>query len=1178
MPVTIGGAVESHGNTAIVRTSDGALHVAWAYQDGVNFKLAYAKSIDNGVTWTNGEGGGSGTWYEVTNVGTGNRVTTVDISRDSNNTVFVAWNNMNHNTSASQIMLRRKTVVGGWQAEQTLQATWGFYSTNILLIDTRDNVNLMVAGSGGSVHYHSIDNGVNFTTQSLGTLQISGADLDSNNNIYIYSGASGNRAYVYKGTINLGSPDTWSWALDIEIDHNYPDDIICDKTTGHIYIFGRISGGLQQNIYNGSTWSGWVTVITGLTATTQNGFAFTQCDNGLRILIDLDSSNTAEHWVYDRVAWSHAYNLGYTCNGAHIERNTMGKTWAGFAFSGSCKFDTISLVAKYNSILSDTKIKAVQTQTINSNAKVVNRVQHNIISDMEIYNTIHHIYSDMKIKNTYISLVYSDMKIIGKPVQSILSNMKVKVLANISTLLSDMKIRKIAAQQNLLSDTYIWGTKDFIGRINARVETEKDFYNQFIIGQSVPVNPTGLAYVDLKTGEAVKLTWTNSTANYGWNIYKNVGGSYIKQNDTIVQEGDYIAGGLTASVAYTFKVVGVDGLGTESAGVTIVATPTYDIVHYLNPTYKIYLDGIQQTDAILQTVTLCYGSEFSQTDFYILKSPATVGLPDVTGQVVTVYINNRLVFTGYLIRKQDVYSSSALRVQYTAINKLWDYAKGTVGQNYNEGDNEQYSGISVATILYLSGCPYSLPGILYGEQDVADLSKLDLMESMIRYAGNYKIYTSPTGVTSYYKVGYPISRRTYEIGKHILDSQEYKDITDKVSYVNVLSNPLQITTYKYYYAGSSPLWTRNADGSKYMNLSWGSIHQDTNGNLYMEFTLEANKISNVQVFAHINEKPVASSFLTDIEVVPGHCKPNPGGTSGGAAVPVDFTLPSFSIEESPVDTEGFLTGWPGGGSEGRYAVSTFSEYSKLWKSVGSQIEYLNEDKVRVRLNPVPVTYEADVRSYTATFKRYDEAGTEIQSEDTDIFIWNEPVEFLASIAVVYTYQGGRISSLVSGTPGGSVRTYHEGITPFRIDVPEYIPYQYDIASNVSPVTTYIANKAIAEYSRLSQSENRGSITIIGDETLDLRTEVNGKDIVRITHEFNDDGFMTKIDLTKESFYGGEAVLRQQKQRQVTKRLIDHTEWVQSLKYDQNKLKQIIGLLKPPAEATDPKSGASHFTD
>ena len=67
-PVTINSTTIDHESSktfgrAIARDLAGNLHAVWSRVGGAG--IFYAKSIDEGVTWIDGEGGGSGTSFQV---------------------------------------------------------------------------------------------------------------------------------------------------------------------------------------------------------------------------------------------------------------------------------------------------------------------------------------------------------------------------------------------------------------------------------------------------------------------------------------------------------------------------------------------------------------------------------------------------------------------------------------------------------------------------------------------------------------------------------------------------------------------------------------------------------------------------------------------------------------------------------------------------------------------------------------------------------------------------------------------------------------------------------------------------------------------------------------------------------------------------------------------------------
>ena len=109
--------------------------------------------------------------------------------------------------------------------------------------------------------------------------------------------------------------------------------------------------------------------------------------------------------------------------------------------------------------------------------------------------------------------------------------------------------------------------------------------------------------------------------------------------------------------------------------------------------------------------------------------------------------------------------------------------------------------------------------------------------------------------------------------------------------------------------------------------------------------------------------------------------------------------------------------------------------------------------------------------------------------------------------VLYTYKGKRYSYTVgSGSPN---RYIVQGITPiFNEEDEEYgLP-----GDNLDEVMETLIDAANTEFHKSDLPLKEGSLQILGDETLDLRTMVNGLDIVRIQHSFND-GFRTTLELS-----------------------------------------------------------------
>ena len=806
---------------------------------------------------------------------------------------------------------------------------------------------------------------------------------------------------------------------------------------------------------------------------------------------------------------------------------------------------------------SDALIRHIIAEILLSDAKIIIKQQDNITSDAYINSTIHEILSDSVISQEYEEFITSDAKIIYKNQANIDVDATVKRVAEQKNIASNGNIRK-RILQTIDSNTVIQAHVDFYARVRAENTDEVDFNTQLKVFYAVPSSITNLTATDPGTGESIALDWDDDT-NYGYNVYKDVGAVWVLQNEVIITDSDYVVGSLTDGVTYTFEVRGVNAAGTESVGVAISGiaapsdtTPNYDITHYKKPDFEINISGVPQTDAILETVELIYGPDFSTAKFFIPKRPDLPGLPEALSQTVTIYINGRLVLTGYLNKRENSINSDDYRATYTVVSTLWNLTKYTAG--------------------FHAARPSSIPRDSWDPDSVACMSQLDYMMYKISYMGNYKIYTSPSGSTSYYRIGAPVSKRNYEVGKHIINMNTTKDINEQLKTMTIYGSELSITkTIRY--SGPFPEIVEVYRGRRTAMGTKAHVFRGLDGSWSMKFRIYANNISDVKAFALINEPARASSFVSGLEVLPSDCKL--GGFAGG------FDLPNFSLDGSDTDDKGFLKYWPYGGTESRVPVRSVVSYPRQWKNVSASINYIKRYTGEVygadiTITPCPVAWQYSLESYTAYYKKLDENDKVIEETPLAIKLMGIPFQFIPDIEIAYTYKGQRLSATASSGAGAS-RCSMEGIDAYTSDIPSYLPYSITPKSNVSSVMSYLVSKASALRSKLGISEYNGTMTVLGDETLDLRTQVNGMEVSKITHEFtSSDGYLTHIDLTKERWYRGEVVYYERKAKEVDTKAAANQSFSRILYYDQDKIEHIVGYSKSEEKPDDPKGSKATY--
>ena len=525
-------------------------------------------------------------------------------------------------------------------------------------------------------------------------------------------------------------------------------------------------------------------------------------------------------------------------------------------------------------ILSDARIQATTTQTILSDARIQVTTTQTILSDAMITtSTQQTILSDARIQDTTTQTILSDARIQATTTQTILSDARIQATTT-QTILSDARVA-VTVTQTILSDAKIKSYVDFECRFRSqKIGAIKDFDPQFIIVQPTAIVPTNLVGTDLEVGDAVYLSW-DDVGNYGYNVYKKVGMSWVKQNTEIVTITNYTVGGLTTNVSYDFMVRGTNGADIESANSNeVTVTPT--IVFNRTAIYKVYINNVWREDAILHNIELVYGPTFSTCTFELLK-PVSSG-PDVEDEI-KVTINDRQVFLGTLVTIDDTLEAQNQQITYTAVNKLWEYSWKTCLRDYNDSDDQEagifFTTRGITTNLSIPSAPVD---IYPGSVSVTDSTKLDAMVTVLGYCGNYKIYTSPYGAVSYYHMGTG-PNRILEVGKQILAQNIRTDITDKVDKVTIYRQWRTTFTATRFFSGLSLVEDRSNNILRYR---WGPI--------------TGRNISNIQVSAYLNPEQKITYDENSIEIVPGHCglETWEDGTTEPKRVVIDIDPPTPS--------------------------------------------------------------------------------------------------------------------------------------------------------------------------------------------------------------------------------------------------------------------------------------------
>ena len=652
------------------------------------------------------------------------------------------------------------------------------------------------------------------------------------------------------------------------------------------------------------------------------------------------------------------------------------------------------------------------------------------------------------------------------------------------------------SEQNISSDAIIKLPVLLYGSVQVTKPETGDLYAEAIVDNPIPSAPTGLVASDAGLGDAVNLIWVSSASNF--NVYKKVGAVYTKLNPNVLTEGtSYLAGNLTVDVPVDFVVRALNGLGQESGDSNVAtATPTLAVTasRFTNPTYAVYINGTYWPTAILASVELGFGSDLSTASFTLPVDPR--GVTPGLGEPVDVYINSRLLFRGYTTIKSDSIDSSGLHVSYTCHSNIIDMTKRTYYSTsvrstetiFNVTDatpadriiiRNKKNANEILTYLGVSNGPTDYPGHV----DITDQTALLAAESVLSKIGNYRLYHDmATGATSVYRFGSNGSTvRQFQFSKNIVSYQIDESNIDVVKKVIVLG---ALTHY-------------------HQKVTIGELTEkkDPDGRLAMSFTISAPNIRDIQVFGMQNAKPTV--FFDD---------------------EIQVTLADFETAQHN-EAFGDSTGWTT--AEGSpinksnnamlYPVMTGKRTVRVMRSaIGAKVVYQDSDHAEVFLSEIPkiwgtATRSGEVNRATVGQKSINSVGGDKLSVEILLYYFF----YTGTVDVEFTSDGPRPTATAgSGEPMKS-------ITDSQYDIMASSAGGTMSGSNNSfSVQNQMQFRAIAELARSGLAPLSGNITVIGDETINLRSSVSVKgqllEVSHVSHSFQN-GYTTTISLTNEPF-------------------------------------------------------------
>jgi len=686
----------------------------------------------------------------------------------------------------------------------------------------------------------------------------------------------------------------------------------------------------------------------------------------------------------------------------------------------------------------------------------------------------------------------------------------------------------VTSIQTITSDTQIKMPVIFYGSAQVIKPETDTLYAQTDVANPISSAPSSLVAVDAGLGDAVNLSWISSALYF--NVYQKVGIVYTKLNPNVLSgETSYLAGALTTNIAVDFIVRAVNGLGQESSDSNVAsATPTLDenATRFTNPTYEVYINGVLWPTAILSSVELGFGSDLSTASFVIPVDPR--GLVPELNEPVLVYINSRLLFKGFISIKNDSIASNGLQINYVCHSNIIELTRETlystdvrsVNTMFNVPDTTPEnmailrnvaSVNDILTKLGISGGLNEYPGYV----DITDQTPLAAAELVISRVGNYRLYhdmvKDETSVYQFGSNGTVI--RNFQFAKNIVSYKIDESYTDVIKKVTVIGALTKSTTTLIV----NPVGTIDADGR-----------------MIMSFQLSGTNIRDIQVVGTQKAKPKVN-FDEEIQVTLGDFE---GAGEPSAEFSAAFADTSFKWRTATgevLNSSNYAALFP--------VVTDYSTYSPTRTALGAKVLYTDSDNATVFLNEIPKMWygvfkkgnvkRATVGGKLATFSTQDNYGNWSTQDvfgnggtmEVEILLYYD--FYTGTIEVEYTEDSPPpIVSVGSGEPAKSVTdTQYEIInnaTPLSLSGWNNSKFGSGMSngSNSTDIYGKMRARALAELAKAQIPPISGNVTVVGDETIDLRSAIKVKgqnlEISHVSHSFQN-GYTTTVSLTNEPF-------------------------------------------------------------
>lgn len=520
----------------------------------------------------------------------------------------------------------------------------------------------------------------------------------------------------------------------------------------------------------------------------------------------------------------------------------------------------------------------------------------------------------------------------------------------------------------------------------------------------------------------------------------------------------------------------------------LMETPTVNTTatRFSEPTWEVKVNGVTNSKAVLENVVLTYGDNVSSGTFSINEDPDTGTFPSYNAPT-EIFVNGRRLIKGKIKGVTSKITQRGLLKTFTVLTNITTLQEKVVevkNKDFNELGILEEDRLNARQILneILGYIPVGTPAQDPGEIHLTDMTLLDAARTVITRLGNFKLFwNQTTDLLEIYEFGKGgNASRQFEKGVNILNLSITENRQSKVDKVTIIGTNIQERVRK---------------------IVDTAIEPDSEGVHRLTFTIEDAKPRNIIVEGSQTARPTYEE-QGQIQVLPEDMG-LPVKISGPAA---GFAIwPVFPLAEqigNRRDDIGF-----------RHPLKTLIISIGGFSQIGAAIQYENRDTAKVFISRAPrVYFTSRITAFVDNKKVGIPDTTGIGK--TSLSVLTQIAWFRGAIRATYTKDGDCPQvSVGSGTVERTITDSQYQIIKNDIDFPNF--------DNEQAVLDLMQERADAEFKRLNRPDIGGTITVLGDETVDLRNTliVNSQklDIVRIVHNFTR-GFTTTATVTNEIFF------------------------------------------------------------